>query len=235
MGAFTGTLDWSVNNNNVTLTTAFSGTGTGTRAWKMGNGVWTWTGTGTVVDLSTITNLTLTAGSSTMVFTATTGSLRSFSVGAAGLTFNSISVSANTSGGPFFFNASAFTLTTLGITGPNAIEFSSAITYTINNFSIAATPSAPVFFESNNEINNYVISKASGTATMTGLAIRRGTFQGGATFVANNSMDLGLNTGITINAPGTGSAACILGGWLLWRDMPEHLNDNYPAWLDKAG
>ncbi len=31
-----------------------------------------------------------------------------------------------------------------------------------------------------------------------------------------------------------GGGGCILGGWLLWRDLPQHLNDNFPAWLEKT-
>jgi hypothetical protein len=50
--------------------------------------------------------------------------------------------------------------------------------------------------------------------------------------VATSFFDQGQNTGITIN--GITSGGCILGGWLLWRDFHQDLNDNFPAWLDKA-
>lgn len=60
MGAFTGTLDLSVNNNTPTMTT-FSNTGTATRTLRMGSGTWTLTGSGTTIwSCSDLSNLTLT-------------------------------------------------------------------------------------------------------------------------------------------------------------------------------
>ncbi len=62
-GAFTGTIDFSVNNNSPTMT-AFSISGTGTRTLNMGSGTWTITGNNaTIWNATTITNLTLVRGS----------------------------------------------------------------------------------------------------------------------------------------------------------------------------
>lgn len=68
MGAFTGTLDFSANNNHPTLST-FSCSGTGVRTLNMGSNTWTVTGNnGTVWNIQTTTNLTLT-GTGTVDFT----------------------------------------------------------------------------------------------------------------------------------------------------------------------
>lgn len=95
MGAFTGTLDFSANNNSPTLQT-FSGTGTGARTLNMGTGTWTITGNAaTVWTLATVTNLTFSAGTSTLQFTyaGSTGT-RTISTGGTSLSYNNILVSA---------------------------------------------------------------------------------------------------------------------------------------------
>lgn len=62
MGAFTGTLDFSANNNSPTMVT-FSPGGSGIRTLNMGSGTFTLTGTGNVWNITTATNLTLTTNS----------------------------------------------------------------------------------------------------------------------------------------------------------------------------
>ena len=58
MGAFTGTLDFSANNNSPTMQT-WNNTGTGTRTLHRGSGTWTITGfNGTIWNCGTSTNLT---------------------------------------------------------------------------------------------------------------------------------------------------------------------------------
>lgn len=67
MGAFGGTLDFSVNNNSPTISGAFNCSGTGVRTFKAGTGTWTMTGTVSVVwQLSVITNLTATVSGCTI-------------------------------------------------------------------------------------------------------------------------------------------------------------------------
>lgn len=66
MGAFTGTLDFSVNNNSPTMQT-FSYTGTGTRTLSMGNGTWSITGNNTTIwSGGTSTNLVFNANGATI-------------------------------------------------------------------------------------------------------------------------------------------------------------------------
>lgn len=98
MGAFTGTLDFSANNNSPTMQT-FSGTGTGVRTLNMGSGTWTITGNNTnIFTLATTTNLTLNAGTSTVncTYNGSTGT-RTLTTGAsAALGLNNLTISAGT-------------------------------------------------------------------------------------------------------------------------------------------
>lgn len=239
MGACTASttgciLDFSVNNNNVTLDN-FDGSGGGTRALKMGNGTWTMTGTGTPWFMSTSVGMTLTPGSSVLSFTNTTYGTRQLFMGGS-LTYGAVSIAANSSGGAVQFEMlTPTTLGSLSIVGPNNVTFKTSNTLTITNaFNFAGTPTAPIFLGVTTINAVSTISVATGTPTMSWASVRGLTFSGGATFTASNSLNLGGNTGISITAPSAGGGACILGGWLLWRDMPDHLNDNFPAWLEKA-
>lgn len=231
MGAFTGTLDFSAHNNNVTLTTAFSGTGAGTRTLNLGNGNWTLTGTGAVWDMTTVTGLTFSANSSVLIFNATSTSSRSFVGG--GLTYATVTVGANTAQGLFQIS-SANTIATLTATAPNSITFASGLTTTITNaFNLAGSSGSIFYLLSSSNITAATVSIASGSPTVSWAAIRLLACTGGATFTASNSLDAGRNSGITITPPATGGGGRIIGGWLLRRDL-YHDNDNNPAWLEKA-
>lgn len=97
MGAFTGTLDFSANNNNPTMQT-FSNTGTGTRVLNSGSGTWTITGNATTIfTQATSTGLTFTEGGGTINFTysGSTGT-RSIALSAAGLLNTTLKISAGT-------------------------------------------------------------------------------------------------------------------------------------------
>lgn len=228
-------LDFSVNNNNVTATLV-SGTGIGTRNLKMGNGTWTITGTsGTVWNFVNGTGQTFTANSSVLVFSASTVSTRTFS--STSLTYATLSITANSTGGSFVFSGTGNVITTSTITGPVRVEFPGSQNITITNpFTWTGTSGNEVSVSTTTDVNQATITTVSGTAVCTWCAVREMTFTGGATFIATNSFDLGRNSGITITAPAGGAGGCILGGWLLWRDFDfEHMNDNFPAWLEKAG
>lgn len=224
MGACTASttgciLDFSTNNNNVTLSGigGFSGTGTGTRTLNMGNGTWSVTeasGGNTLWNLAVVTNLTFNANSSTILFTNTGTAVPAF-VSGVGLTYNTISLGANTSrGGVFFSLAASTTFTTLNVSAPNNIAFTSSVTITITNaLNLVGTASNPIRFGSVTFGNQTTISTASGAATFDYVGIDSIAFTGGATFTATNSFNLGKNTGITITGPST-SGGHIIGGGL---------------------
>jgi hypothetical protein len=210
MGAFTGTLDFSANNNNVTLSGngGFSGTGSGARTLNLGNGTWTLTGVGgaTLWNMATVTNLTFNANSSTIVFTTASSAVKVFSGG--GLTYNAISIGADTSRGGFQFQG-ANTIATLTVGAPNTVEFTASTTTTITNaFAFVGTRTLPIALMSTNPNIAATVSISSGSASLSAGAIRSMTFSGGATFSATESYDLGATSGITITGPSSG----VIGG-----------------------
>ncbi len=211
-GAFTGTLDFSANNNNVTLTavTGLSTSGTGTRTLNLGNGTWTFTGVGTsIINIATKTNLTLNTNSATFVFTATTASVRAISL-AATQNLPAISISANSSGGSFTL-PSSITYASLAVAPPNYVIFVTGTTTITAAMNINGTSLiSPVGFGTDTPGATGTISSAN-NGTFTYSTFRDLTFAGGGTFSASNSADLGHNSGITITPPATGGGGSVYG------------------------
>lgn len=204
-------IDFSANNNNVTLsaTTAFSGTGTGTRTLNLGNGTWTLSASSAVTitpwNCATVTNMTLNANSSTIVFSGTGIGTRAFSGG--GLTYSTFNIGANSSGGAVLIQGSN-TFANLGVTAPLSIALTASTTQTITNaFTWTGSSVSPLSIIGGGASST--ISVASGTPTITWAGIRSSTFTGGATFAATNSLDLQLNSGITITPPSGGGGGAI--------------------------
>lgn len=206
-GAFTGTIDWSANNKNVTLnlvTSGFNGSGTGTRTINMGNG--TWTIAGNLFSFSTATNLTFNANSSTLIFSGGLAGLITFATG--GKTFNNVTLNASTGG---YSLTGAGTISGTFTTNNCSVLFPSATTFTIGTWVKSSSSASPVSFLAGTAGSVATISSANTPAAMDWMAIRSITFTGGGTFVAPNSFDLGGNTGVTITAP-SGGAARMIGG-----------------------
>lgn len=202
MGLFTGTLDFSANNNNVTLsaTTSFSGTGTGTRTLNMGNGTWSLTGVSANWDMTTTTGLTFNANGSTLAWTATAaGAARTFITG--GLTYNNVTIagSSPSKGWTFQFTGTATIAGTLTLNGVNNLILPNGVTTTVGNLVVNGTAAAPVGIVS---ATASAATVAITTATINWAALRWLTFTGGPS--ASNSFDLGSNTGVTITAPSGG-------------------------------
>lgn len=208
MGAFTGTLDFSVNNNNVTLSanTALSYTGSGTRTLKMGSGTWTFTGAGSLlINGATTLNLTLQSSSANLVFTGTTSTTRGISTGGT-VSFGSLTIGANTGGGAFLPNANANAVTygSLSVAAPNYPVFPTSGSTTITG-SISVTGaslSSPVGFASAQGGGQAFISSAA-SSSFTNVSFRDMNFSGGGSFTAAG-VDYGNNTGITITALSSG-------------------------------
>lgn len=229
-------LDFSANNNNVTLTanTGLNYSGSGVRNLKMGSGSWTFTGAGTGLISGTVnTNLTLSAASAPLIFSAATASIRGINT-TGSPSFGSLTINANSSGGAFFpsLNGNATTFSSASIAAPNYIVFSPSITTTITG-SIAvsgSTISSTVGFASSGIGTTATVSSAT-SSTLTFSTIRDLTFTGGGTFAATSSIDSGHNSGIAITAPVTGGGGFIFGGWLLERDL-NSANDNLPVGIN---
>ncbi len=220
-GAFTGTLDFATSDNNVTLSsnTGFSGSGTGSgRIISLGDGTWTLTGTGAVWNMQTLTNLSaFNANASTIVFTATTANLRTFTLGAS-LTYNDISIGANTSGGSFRIITGSSVVSHLAVTAPNALTITSGGTLIITNpYTWTGTGSAnsQISLGSDSFGSRGTLSVTNaGAAACSWCGIRDMAFSGGATFSAPNSFDLGNNSGAGIVQPVVGGSGGggIIGG-----------------------
>ncbi len=211
-GAFTGTLDFSANNNNVTLSASggFNGSGAGTRTINLGNGLWNLSNTTNGVALwtmTTTTGLTFNANSSTIEFSGNLiGSLRGFSGG--GLTYNKLQIDA---GADVAIQNVGNTFSNLTMSGQAFLWLKSAATQTVTTLAITGTSTAQVGIISDNISAGATISVASGSPSIPWASIRGIAFTGGATFTAPNSFDMGGNTGITITPPVTGGGGIISG------------------------
>lgn len=215
-GAFTGTLDWSANNNNFTAS-SWSNSGTGTRTINLGSGTFTLDQStangGGVFSNATVTGLTWNTNTATLNVTSSSAATSLLTFSGGGLTYHDVNF--NSSSGAIVSITGANTFTTLTVTAGSSIGIASSTTQTVTNaFTITGTASAPVYFAAVTVGTFGTISTASGTATCAWCAFRDIHFTGGATFTASNSLNLGDNSGITITPPsaGGGGFTGIIGG-----------------------
>ncbi len=145
-------------------------------------------------------------------------------------TVNNVTISSRTSA--FARDASSGThiIGSLTLNAPLYYLTTATATSTINALTAIGTQTNQIAFKSNTDATAATVSTAS-ALSCTYCAIADITIAGGGSLTAPSSLNFGNNTGVIFGAGG----GCILGGWLLWRDMPEHLNDNFPAWLEKTG
>lgn len=234
MGACTASttgcvLDFSVNNNNVSIV-SFIISGTGTRTLRLGSGTFTFTTNASyAVDMSTTTNLTFSAGTSKVVINTTNSSditVVTFH-GGPSTTWYDVTVNSNANYGQLLWLGTS-SYHNVTIHGPNWISYVGAGIHAINTLTVTGTISglANIYYAQWQIVNN---------GGMTYTWLRGAECTGGGPFAFTNSLNGGSDPLCNITPPTVGTtSACILGGWLLWRDMPEHINDNFPAWLDKA-
>jgi hypothetical protein len=202
-GAFTGTLDFSANNNSITLTAAagFSGSGSGARTINLGNGTWTLSAAGATWAMTTVTGLTFAANSSTIAFTGTLNNVLAFNGG--GLTYNIVtfdSPSILASRRLVFTGSNTFA--SLVISPGNGVVLPNAATQTVTSLSITGSATLPNTLQSSAQGSQATISVASGSVSMPWIVFMQYmTFTGGATFTAPNSYDFSSNVGVTITQP----------------------------------
>lgn len=223
-GAFTGTLDFSVNNPSMTLTlggTALNLSGTGARKYLLGSGTFTFTGTaaGAYVDIGTTTNLDPTSVTTCgLTFTATTANERQINPG--GRTVGALTISANTSRGGFrIFSANTFSSITVAA-GTSYVMFPASATNTVTGsagLALNGSSSNPILVLPNTpNAGTATISLSSGTSAPTWAAFVGITTTGSGTLTATDSFDLGRNTldsGDTITAPSVGGGVTgVIGG-----------------------
>lgn len=182
----------------------------------MGSGTWTFTSPSTtnILDITTVTNLTLSSSSANLVFTANAVS-RQAHFGTSN-TFASLTISANSTKGSFVISANtavAFNSVTVG--SGNTIAFPQGVTTTVSGaFSMTGTSSAPVGAISSIPNLNVATISVGSAVTIDWGAILRITKAGAGSITATNSLDLGGNTNISITAPsaGGGGGGRIIGG-----------------------
>lgn len=193
MGAFTGTLDFSANNNSPTMQT-FSGTGTGVRTLNMGSGTWNITGNGTTIwNTATTTNLTLTgSGIVNCTYSGGTGT-RTFGLGTGGAGFTqfpSVSISAGTD--TFRFSAGTTPVTSINYTGFSGIGGGGSGT-TVSLLG-DLTFSATMTCEDNATVRawNFISTTSTQTLTTNGVVLYHEIFKAGAggTLLFADNVDL---------------------------------------------
>lgn len=193
---------FTANNHNVTLATSFTSTGSAghPRTLIMGTGLWTLgAATGNVWNVAS-TGLTLTAtGSTIKLQSALPTATRTF-IG-AGFTYNNFTWADESSAfgltitGANTFNA----FTTLPSTLARTLTFPASTTTTITTLSLQGNGGALLSFISSSGGTAATVSVASGTVTADFLSIKDSTATGGATFLANQSVDVSGNTGWTFS------------------------------------
>lgn len=208
-GAFTGTLDFSSGNPNLTLTSnpAFAANGSGTQTINLGSGTFTMNnGAGTLADF-TNSNLTLNAGTSTLLFNSTTpATQRTF--GGGSKTFANVTLGQNGGGNWRFQISGTPTIGTLTVNGPGTL-------YTNGNMTISTAFVVNGAIGANGVLISNPIDGAGNTITLSGTASINYAAISGTAFtgspIATNSIDLGRNSGITFSAP-SGGGSHMIGG-----------------------
>lgn len=196
-GAFTGTLDFSVHNNDVSTGAAnLAGT------CNLGNGTWTITGNGSIW---IATGATINANGSTIVIANANIPSKTFTGGVN--TYNKVRISDGPGATVFSAGPTIATLELAISTVPAWIQFQSAsgagglfVTVT-NPFSFNGSPTVPILITGTIPGSAAKLSVPSGAVAFSYAGIRDLNCTGGATFTAANSFDYSNNAGITITPP----------------------------------
>lgn len=127
-----GTLDCNTNNPTITCA-AFNSSNSNTRTLTMGSGTWTITSSW---NIGTTTNLTgFNANTSTILWgTATSTTARTFDGG--GLSYNNLSIVANTTGTQVMTLTGSNTFNAFTINAPKTVKFTAGTTQYVNSFVI---------------------------------------------------------------------------------------------------
>lgn len=212
MTAFTGTLDFSANNPNLTLTgNGFTvGNGAeGTRTLNLGSGTFTITGVNANVwDATSVASLTFNAGTSTILMQP--GAFNNTTFVTGGKTYATVTFGPSAFQTAIAVTGNGATFGNLNINGVAQVRLPS-LTIT-NAIAWVGTSSAPivVFNQTAGSVSTLTLSAAGGTAQWAAL--------GGITFAtnnmtANNSFSIGNMTNATINNPSVGGGGGhIIGG-----------------------
>ena len=194
----------TLNLNGFTITGVNNGTSNKTlnKNITFNGGSWICTGSGDYAwsVLGTATYFSTTAGTGTGTISLTSASAKRFSSGnsGGGYTYN---CTINQGGiGALTFAGSNTYANITNTVQPASVLFTAGTTNTFTNFSLAGTVGNLITLGSATA-SNHTLSKASGVASVSYLSISRSTATGGATWIAQNSVDGGNNTGWKFGSP----------------------------------
>ncbi|MEE4177203.1 MAG: hypothetical protein V2I46_06800, partial [Bacteroides sp.] len=97
--------------------------------------------------------------------------------------------------------------------------------FILNDLIAAGTCAEPIIIQSNSTTTQSTLSKASGTITLERVNLQGLNATGGATFIANDAIDLGNNTGWVINLPATQNLYWV-GGTGNWEDISHWASES---------
>jgi len=203
-GAFTGTWDNSVNNNNVTMssTTGFNASGSATRTLNLGSATYTLTNTGTTWNFLIVTGLTLSASSSSVTFTSATGvkTVQNATALSQG-TLNLGATNLSPAGGNHYIVNGGGTWAAINVTAPNFLSFQFSSTITITSpINWAGSASGAIGLGSSSYGSQAHIKVASGSQ-LSWCALHDIDFSLSNSPNTYDCLDLGDNAGITIVPP----------------------------------
>jgi hypothetical protein len=218
---------FNANNQTVTIASMASPNGSA-RTITMGSNTWTVSGDDSFQTTWLVgTTATLTAGTSTLVFTSSSTIAKTFSSG--GLSYNIVTNSVGHAAAIGLSITGSPTIATLNLSAGTNAYLTTGMTIT-NAVAWNGTSGSEIMLRNNSGIG--------GTATVTLTAAGTGAWIAfaGITFAtssmtATNCFDLGGNTfnGGGCAAPSVGaSGGHIIGGYLLRRDVDPAANDNHP-------
>lgn len=157
-----GTFD--ANNKNVTCFGFRSNFTSSTRTVTMGSGTWTLNGTGTVWNTSSITNLTLNAGSSTIKITNSSGTSVTFSGG--GATLNNVWFSRGSSTGSItIIGSNTFADFKDDGTAAHSILFTTGTTQTFTTFTVSGSSGNLITINSDTTGTHSLVKSGGGTVS----------------------------------------------------------------------
>lgn len=210
-GAFTGTLDFSVNNPSMTITSTFNASGAGTRTINLGSGTFTLTGSNANVwDATTTTGLTLSAASATFSIVGPGSLVNPQTFAGGGKTYGTLNVGSRAFATAVTISG-ANTFAALNLTAPlYKFNLPSGTTTITNAIAWNGTSSNQLFINGPGGASGVATLAVAAGSAISWAALAAVTFTG-ATVPATNSFDLQNNIGATITPPSAGGSHMIGG------------------------
>ncbi len=185
---------FNANGFNVS-TLSFSSNNTNVRTLTMGSGTWTLTGTGTVWNTGTVTNLTLNAGTSTILINDASASSKTFSSGTA--TFGNLTLEGSGSGTFIIGTQTAtniFNVFTVS-TAPHTVQVFAGKTIIASSIAWSGTSGNLNTFQSTTNGTSWTINVPSGTISQDYISLQDSTATGSIPFYAGaHSTNVSGNT-----------------------------------------